>query len=219
MTKIRDLTLDNPWGRLTAIKFVGRRNGGTYWLCVCSCEAKTEKVIRSNSLVKGTTKSCGCLNIEILNKRSFKHGDTAKTSPYQYLNKLWRDMKTRCYTDKPQYKWWYGEGITVFEPWINDYIAFRTWILTNLGHRPTTKHSLDRFPNTKGNYEPGNLRWGTQEEQNRNRSCVTLTEKAAKEIYDLKGIKLQREIAKQFNVSLDQVKSVHRKKNWKSIHN
>jgi hypothetical protein len=32
-----------------------------------------------------------------------------------------------------------------------------------------TGHSLDRYPNRNGNYEPGNVRWATAKQQNRNK--------------------------------------------------
>lgn len=40
-----------------------------------------------------------------------------------------------------------------------------------LGPRPSDKHSLDRFPNSRGHYEPGNVRWATVEEQVSNKAC------------------------------------------------
>lgn len=36
------------------------------------------------------------------------------------------------------------------------------------GPRPSTKHSIDRYPNPFGDYEPGNVRWATASEQARN---------------------------------------------------
>ena len=54
-------------GRLTAIKYVG----GSKWLCKCDCG--NEKIVRTNSLNNGETKSCGCLNLEKIRekKRNF----------------------------------------------------------------------------------------------------------------------------------------------------
>lgn len=83
--------------------------------------------------------------------------------------KLWTGIKQRCLNPKnPAYNNYGGRGITLFDPWINDYKAFEEYILTNLKEKPTPKHSLDRKDNNKG-YEPGNLRWATSKEQARNK--------------------------------------------------
>ncbi len=78
---------------------------------------------------------------------------------------VWASMKKRCL--KPghkAYSHYGGRGITVCERWLK----FRGFI-EDMGPRPTSEHSLDRFPDPKGNYEPANCRWATWEEQNRNR--------------------------------------------------
>jgi hypothetical protein len=41
-----------------------------------------------------------------------------------------------------------------------------------MGLKPTPKHTLDRYPNRSGNYEPGNVRWATRKEQSTNRDAT-----------------------------------------------
>lgn len=42
------------------------------------------------------------------------------------------------------------------------------WVVANIGARPTKNHTIDRIDNNR-HYEPGNLRWATNEEQQRNK--------------------------------------------------
>jgi hypothetical protein len=56
-----DLT-GQRFGRLVAIKIVGKKEYGTAWLCQCDC-GKTKEVTTSN-LRSGNSKSCGCLQAE-----------------------------------------------------------------------------------------------------------------------------------------------------------
>ncbi len=78
----------------------------------------------------------------------------------------WRSMKQRCYTPAtPMCKRNYRDrGIIVCERWNNSFQNFRQ----DVGPRPSPDHSLDRWPNNDGNYEPGNVRWATRTEQRRN---------------------------------------------------
>ena len=46
------------FGKLVAIKDVGRKNGIVLWECLCDCGKHTNVV--SNNLTRGNTKSCGC---------------------------------------------------------------------------------------------------------------------------------------------------------------
>lgn len=85
-----------------------------------------------------------------------------------YYYSLWQDRKVKCYNgNHKDYKYYGGRGILMYEPWINDFEAFKQWILTNLGSRPEGL-TMDRMDNDKG-YEPGNLRWATQQVQADNR--------------------------------------------------
>jgi hypothetical protein len=51
---------DQKFGRLTVISSSDNINGRTVWLCRCDCGI--EKIIKTENLRNGSTKSCGCLN-------------------------------------------------------------------------------------------------------------------------------------------------------------
>jgi hypothetical protein len=74
-------------------------------------------------------------------------------------------MKARCYNpNNSQYHNYGARGITVCERWKNSFEAF----LADMGPRPSSTHSIDRWPDKNGNYEPGNCRWATSAQQNTN---------------------------------------------------
>lgn len=80
-------------------------------------------------------------------------------------------MRARC--EKPHNRDWkdYGErGIVVCDRWQ----SFESF-LADMGERPDGT-SIDRFPDTNGNYEPGNCRWATQAQQQRNRRDTKIRE-------------------------------------------
>lgn len=88
--------------------------------------------------------------------------------------RAWRAMRRRCYdTSRPGYRSYGGRGITVCERWLGD-DGFRNF-LTDMGPKPSAKHSLDRI-NNDGGYEPGNCRWATPREQSNNRRVTHLIE-------------------------------------------
>jgi hypothetical protein len=61
------------FGRLTALYRDGYSNGWQLvWVCRCDC-GKTVRV-EKNNLLRGRTKSCGCLRRELIEKRH--HGET-----------------------------------------------------------------------------------------------------------------------------------------------
>ncbi len=109
---------------------------------------------------------------------------------------VWNAMISRC-TSKGNggYKTHGARGISVCERWLKDFWAF----VADMGERPSLDHSLDRFPNQKGNYEPNNCRWATQEQQSRNKYTNVFIE--------FKGERLcLRDWAKRVGVSPDTLK-------------
>lgn len=161
MAKVIDLK-GQKFGRLTVIKRVeSAKQYKSKWLCTCECGNETS--VQSYSLRSGNTKSCGCLQKEIVAEQSTIHGNSkrGKMSP-EYLS--WSNMHTRCKNkNSPSYCSYGKRGISVYKKW-NKFENF----LADMGEKPSPEHSLERKEND-GNYEPNNCKWATVEEQARNK--------------------------------------------------
>lgn len=78
--------------------------------------------------------------------------------------KIWESMIRRCENPNSQaYADYGGRGIKVCARWRKSFADF----YADVGERPEGM-TFDRVDND-GNYEPGNWRWATRTEQNRNR--------------------------------------------------
>ena len=156
----------NKYGKLTAIKFIGRKNKGSYWLFKCDCGNK--KIIFSANVTGGLIRSCGCYRKskyfrDFISKRLTTHGETLNGITIEY--RKWVGMKTRCYNPKiVQYKDYGGRGIKMSDEWKNSYEQF----LKDMGRQPFKGYSIDRI-NNNGNYCKENCRWVTIKEQERNK--------------------------------------------------
>ena len=66
--KAIDLT-GQKFGKLTAIKRgITKSDRQTTWICVCDCDEDNFLTVKTNSLLSGNTKSCGCLANEYKTK-------------------------------------------------------------------------------------------------------------------------------------------------------
>jgi hypothetical protein len=80
-------------------------------------------------------------------------------------------MISRCYNPNVRnYSDYGGRGIQVCAAWRDDFLTF----LTDVSTRPSPQHSLDRYPDVNGHYEPRNVRWATRTEQARNKRTSRL---------------------------------------------
>lgn len=85
-------------------------------------------------------------------------------------------MKNRCRNPKcKDYPRYGGRGIDMCERWWDDFQAF----LDDMGPKPAPEYTVERNDNSRG-YEPGNCRWATRSEQNRNKSNVWTQDELAK---------------------------------------
>jgi hypothetical protein len=158
--RLNDLT-GQSYGRWTVVSYAGNKG----W--VCRCECGTEKRVNADNLKAGKTRSCGCLAIELSRATFMKHGN-AKTRHVTPEYRAWQGMKDRCLNPRNiAYDRYGGRGIAIFNGWLNDFPAFHA----HVGDRPGEGYSLDRIKVNDG-YVPGNVRWATGAEQNRNRRNV-----------------------------------------------
>jgi len=154
MGKLIDET-KKKYGRLRVICRVEHASRQAMWKCKCKCG--NEVIVVGQSLREGLTQSCGCWHKELLGKRSTKHGGTGTPE-----HDIWNGIKKRCYNPNVEYYDRYGgRGVRMCKRWRESFKNF----LADVGPRPSPKHSLDRFPDNNGDYEPGNVRWATQSEQ------------------------------------------------------
>lgn len=142
----------------TVIRFHWRKGKRRYWLCECKCG--TRQSVREDSLNR-RCRQC--------QKRSVTTHGMSKTPEFA----AWSQMISRC-TDSKRRDWedYGGRGISVCDRWRESFVTF----YADMGARPSAAHSLDRYPNNDGNYEPGNVRWATVSQQARNRRSTKLYE-------------------------------------------
>ena len=76
--KYKDIEIGDIYGRWTVIGEGGESR--KYWLCQCSCENKTTKEVRADGLKNGKSKSCGCLQRELIAITGFKNRKYNKMS-------------------------------------------------------------------------------------------------------------------------------------------
>ena len=150
-------------GRLTVLRLVGRsKTRHALWECQCKCGntlvVEGYRLTRTNEPIR----SCGCHGREMYGQHSVTHGHS-RGGHISSTYSSWEAMQARCLCitnkDYPRYG---GVGVGIYEPWL----GFDNF-LHDVGPRPAGT-TLSRLADS-GNYMPGNVVWGTQSHQIRQR--------------------------------------------------
>lgn len=214
--KREDLT-NKTFGHLKVIKMLQTKRSKCLCVCTCGHEKCLGVITKMVQEIKNGCIACKYFNDENRIKAISKHGDCVDYKATA-LRTLWGNIKNRCYNNNLKiYKFYGSRGIKMYKPWISNYTLFKSWILKNIGNRPSVDHSLDRI-NVNGNYVPGNLRWATREEQAQNMRISTKKEIVV-DIYIKfhKDKKTVTELMKIYNMPRQTIYYIVTKRNWKSI--
>lgn len=123
-------------------------------------EVAAETRAKISAATKGRKASKSTKALMSQTRTDHGHNHRGRRSP---TYRSWDGMKQRCLNPKAtSYARYGGAGITVADRWL-DFGSF----LEDMGARPDGT-TLDRIDSTRG-YEPGNCRWATRSEQNKNR--------------------------------------------------
>lgn len=161
MRKKRDLT-GMKIGRLTYVRDVSPNPRKALFVCDCG----REHIARVSAVMFRDNPGCGCRLKEYQDAGTVRTHGLVKTPTYR----SWTSMRQRCLNPNATgYHRYGGRGIRVCDRWASSFEAF----LADMGERPSLAHTLERIDNN-AHYEPGNCRWATKTEQQRNRRVARL---------------------------------------------
>jgi len=126
--------------------------------------------------------------------------------------KSWMSMRGRCLVkSNGAFNRYGGRGISICDEWLNSFEQF----CKDMGPRPKGM-SIERI-NNDGDYEPGNCKWATITEQNRNRRSNKLTLYQARVIRWIlrTGAFTQEQLGQMFGVSRELVRDIGNGRTWK----
>jgi hypothetical protein len=205
MGKIKDI-IGQKFNRLTAIELVGFDNGGrAKFLFKCEC-GNTKRII-GYSVIKGITKSCGCLHKEKSKEANTTHG--LRRHP---LYKVWVGMRERCYVStNKRYSNYGGRGVLVCKEWKDDFNTFYTWAIGN-GYKVGLQ--LDKDKNGTGLlYCPEYCCFISNKENSSMRSHLKLSKNTVREIKETFSNLIQ-EFAIKYDSNPTTIYNVLKLKTW-----
>lgn len=156
---------------------INKSDKDKYWICQCECG--NVKEVRQDNLIRGLTKSCGCI-------KGQNHGmsDTR-------LYRIWNGVRHRCRNPKRKdYLDYGGRGIDICDEWYDDFMTFYLWAYDNNYDDSLTLERID----VNSDYCPENCTWITLQEQASNKTNNDFIE------YDNEIITL-KELSRRTNIN------------------
>lgn len=218
------------------IEYGGRMRRAALVRCSCSTSANVvEKTATWDHLRSGNDKSCGHYRAEwavqhsaelrAAGKLGYRGGHVTHGLSGQRLYKTWSAMKDRC--RNPDDENYGGRGIEVCPEWRDDFQAFHDCV-TQLDHYGVPGRTLDRYPDRNGNYEPGNVRWATAEDQSQNTRVNVATAGTVRAIRALWASTqdlsrhdpekwTMRRLSAAFGITLSTTASIVYRETWKNV--
>ena len=137
-----------------SVHIIGIKNNGKryYFETTCNICGKY-KLVRISELIIGKQTRCSC------QRRKYKNDEYQER-----LYRIYWHMRDRCYNpNNDAYKNYGAKGVKICQEWLNDFMAFKNWALSN-GY--SNSLTIDRV-DSSGNYEPSNCEWVTKSENTR----------------------------------------------------
>lgn len=156
MVNSKEIESGNWYGRIMLTGKSFRNEKHTLFVeGICRCGKTFFRDFQN--LKNKSNKSCGCLAV--------KHG-LCKKGVSNVIYKAWCNMKNRCYQrSHKSFKNYGGRGIKVCPEWIDDFVSFNSWAVSNKWEEGLT---LER-EKVNGDYSPANCSWKNVFVQSRNK--------------------------------------------------
>ena len=155
------VVVGDKFGTRTVVAIHGSR---IEYVCTCGHQSVAD-LSHLRRYPDGTCRRCATRqHARRTHGQSVRRPDGKRRTP-EYA--AWSSMIQRC-TDPNcvGYKDYGARGISVHPDWLGEH-GFEKFF-AHVGTRPSAQHSIDRRNNLLG-YWPGNVRWATKKEQQRNR--------------------------------------------------